>query len=155
MSDKSMRELRVNALRQGTVLDHLEAGTALRAHRVLSIPPEAVVTIGINLPSRRLGGVKDIIKVENHELSPDELNRLALLSPRATVVHIREYQIVRKTKVEMPETFGGLARCANPGCITNHEPVRTRFHLVSREPVRIRCHYCERVMRHADLEILP
>jgi aspartate carbamoyltransferase regulatory subunit len=143
----------VSALRHGTVIDHLSPGTALAAHRALGLDARALVTIGINLNSGKLGR-KDIIKIEDIELGRTELNRLALISPEATLSIIRDYRIVAKFRIEMPHEFTGIVRCSVPTCITNHEVMTTRFVVSRRDPLRLRCHYCERVLRPEELEII-
>lgn len=144
---------RVSALRHGTVIDHLNPGTALKAHRALAVPATALMAIGINLESTKLGH-KDIIKIEDVELGQQELNKLALISPNATLSVIREYEVVQKFSIEMPDEFVGIVQCANPACVTRHEDVATRFRVELRDPTRLRCHYCERVFRPDELEFL-
>lgn len=145
----------VSALERGTVIDHLAPGTALKAHRALRLPSEALVTIGINLESGKHQH-KDIIKIENVELSVDDLNRLALVCPDATLSIIRDYAVVRKLTVEMPAEFHGVIRCPVPACVTNHEDVETRFHVErgAGRAHRLRCHHCERVITPGDVELI-
>ncbi|MDE7335564.1 MAG: aspartate carbamoyltransferase regulatory subunit, partial [Muribaculaceae bacterium] len=38
-----------------------------------------------------------------------------------------------------------VVRCHNPKCITNNEPMSTRFVVIERNPVKIRCSYCGQV----------
>ena len=145
---------RVAKLRAGTVVDHLRAGTALRCLGVLGIPMDGVVTVGLNLPSGKLGH-KDILKIENRELNASELARIALLNPRATVTVIADFGVVRKIPLELPTAVDGVVRCPNPSCVTNHDPVTPRVRVDSTDPVRLRCHYCERRIRYDEVEFLP
>ena len=145
---------RVAKLRAGTVVDHLRAGTALRCLGVLGIPREGVVTVGLNLPSRKLGQ-KDILKIENRVLNASELARIALLNPRATVTVIEDFGVVRKLPLELPTAVDGVVRCPNPSCVTNHDPVTPRVRVDSTDPVRLRCHYCERRINYDEVEFLP
>lgn len=142
---------KVSALARGSVLDHLRAGTALRALRVLRIPADATVTVGVNLTSPRLGK-KDIVKIEGYELTSDEAAKVALLSPDATLSIIRDYKVVSKTKLALPPTFRGLLRCVNPACIVHLERVAGAFAVESRDPVRVRCEYCERSIAEHQFE---
>jgi len=90
-------------------------------------------------------GKKDIVKVENRELDPHELDKIALIAPKATINIIREYEVVKKHKVELPSEVVGIAKCSNPTCISNaREPVKSRFQIVSKDPLRIKCYYCDR-----------
>lgn len=134
---------KVSKLARGTVLDHLRAGTALRAFRILQIPPGTTVAIGVNLASRRLGR-KDIIKIEDYELTPDQAAKVSLLSPDATLSIIRDYAVARKQHLALPASFRGLLKCVNPACIVHQEKVPGAFTVERRDPFLVRCDYCER-----------
>jgi len=131
-------------LHEGTVIDHLPVGTALRALRLLRLPREGPVTVGINVPSTRFGR-KDIVRVERLELSKTELDRLALLGQKLTVSIVQDGRVTDKIVLEVPRTVEGILRCPNPTCITNGEEVVTIFHRVGTWPYRFRCHHCERM----------
>ncbi len=145
--------IKVSALREGTVIDHLVAGTALKVLKILGIPREGAVTIGLNLESRK-GGQKDIIKIERREVSPQEVEKIALLSPRATFSIIRDFKVVRKFKPTLPEVIDNLIRCPNPSCVSSDDRVATRFHVARTDPLKVRCHYCERALKKEDIEHL-
>ena len=90
-------------------------------------------------------GKKDIVKIENRELETKEVNKIALIAPKATINIIRDYEVVEKYKVELPDEIVGIVTCSNPTCISNaREPVKSRFLLVGRDPPQIKCYYCER-----------
>jgi len=144
---------RVAKLRSGTVIDHLPAGSALKCLALVGVPRDGVVTIGLNLPSKR-SRRKDILKMENRELTPAEMARIALLGPRATVCFIEDYALVRKLRLELPTVIDGVVKCPNPSCITNNDPVTPRARVESADPVRLRCHYCERRIRSDEVEFL-
>ena len=134
---------RVSKLKQGTVLDHLRAGTALRALRVLNLTPGQTVTIGMNLNSKALGK-KDIIKIDSYELNEDQAAKVALISPDASLAIIRDYKVVEKHALKAPVTFRGLIKCPNPNCIVHAERIRGSFVVERYDPVTVRCEYCER-----------
>lgn len=152
-ADAHERSYRVAKLRSGTVIDHLPAGSALRCLALLGIPSEGIVTVGLNLPSKRIKR-KDILKMENRVLTPAELARIALLGPRASVCFIEDYAVVRKLSLELPTVIDDVVRCPNPSCITNNDPVTPRARVESADPVRLRCHYCERRIRSDEVEFL-
>lgn len=133
----------VAKLKEGTVLDHLRAGTGLRCLRVLKLPPGTTVLVGINLTSKQ-HGKKDIVKIERYELSESEAAKIALISPDATLSIIREYKVVGKHGLHPPIAFRGLLKCTNPSCIVHTERVPGAFVVESREPLAVRCDYCER-----------
>jgi len=141
----------VSKLARGTVLDHLRAGTALRAFRVLNLPVNTTAAIGVNLHSRRLGR-KDILKIEDYELTPDQAAKVALLSPDATLSIIRDYAVLRKQPLAPPASFRGLLRCVNPACIVHAEKVAGSFTVERRDPFLVRCDYCERTFEEGQFE---
>ena len=130
-------------LQDGTVVDHLPVGTAARALGILGLPREGPVTVGMNVPSKRLG-FKDIIRVEGLELRKSEADRLALLGAMVTVSIVKGGSVVRKQRLEVPERLVGVLRCANPTCVTNHERMASVFDRTSEAPLELRCAYCER-----------
>lgn len=136
------KELAVAALRAGTVIDHIPADVLFEVARLLQVEnSEHQLTIGNNLPSRSLGR-KGIIKVADTIFPEATLNRIALLAPEANVNIIENYEVVEKRRVELPDVLVNVVRCNNPKCITNNEPMATRFIVVDRNPVTIRCSYC-------------
>lgn len=140
------RELRISKIRNGTVIDHVAAGRALEVLALLGIDgSEGLgVSVGMNVPSDKLGR-KDVVKVEDRELSRAEVDVLSLLAPEATVNIVREYEVVEKTRVERPDKVVGLLSCPNPDCITNaDEPVETTFDVVEDG---VRCGYCATIIR--------
>ena len=143
----------VAALRNGTVIDHLNAGMALKALEVIGLPKNGVALLGIGLTSSKMGR-KDIMKLENVELTPAEAEKLAVFGPQATVVVIRDYKVVSKVSVKLPETIAGILKCPNPNCITNHERGETRFRVETTKPLHVRCHYCERRIREEEFVLL-
>ncbi len=139
------KELKVSALENGTVLDHIPAENVYRALDILGLKGISnQITIGINLNSK-LFGKKGIIKIADRFFEDDELNKLALIAPHATVNIIRNFKVVEKKKLTMPEEIEGIAKCMNPKCITNHQPVKTRFAVIEEgNEISLLCHYCEK-----------
>ncbi len=140
------RKLRVSKIRNGTVLDHVTAGQALNVLSVLGIDGTSGlgVSIGMNVDSDTLGR-KDIVKIEDRELSSSELDVLSLLAPEATVNIIREFAVVEKTRVTRPDRVEGVLDCPNPDCITNAgEPVTASFVVIDDG---VRCEYCAEILR--------
>ncbi len=146
-----MKTLKVDAIRNGTVIDHIPAGMVLRVLNILSPRESDVAMIGMNFGSKAMGK-KDIIKIEGRELTAEEVNSIALIAPTAKVNIIREFKVAKKGKVEIPKTIEGLMRCPNPNCITNSEPITTRFSVLKQEPVTLCCSYCERVYHSREME---
>ncbi|MEM0083739.1 MAG: aspartate carbamoyltransferase regulatory subunit, partial [Candidatus Nezhaarchaeales archaeon] len=108
-------------------------------------------TVAMNVPSQKLG-TKDIIKIEGRYLSPSEVSKIALIAPKVTLNVIKDYQVVRKERLILPEEIVGIIKCSNPTCITNHEPqVQSKFLVLSREPLKIKCKYCETIMNQEEV----
>jgi len=149
----SREQLVVRKIKEGTVLDHIEQAKALKVLEALNIDGKDgnVVTVAMNVLSKKLGK-KDIIKIENRFLKPEETNRIALIAPRATVNLIRNYQVVEKRKVEIPDTFVDVFKCPNPTCISNsNEPISHIIDSVRKNPPLLRCRYCGRLLSPNEL----
>lgn len=140
------KTLSVAAIQHGTVVDHIPANRALPIIRVLHlVAHNAAVTVGFNLSSGRLG-LKDLIKIENHELTLQEREEIAIFAPQATVNIIRDYQIVEKLNLPLPKKITGFLMCSNAHCITRHEKIKSEFFIMATgKKVEVRCHYCETV----------
>ena len=139
------KELVVSALENGTVLDHIPAENVYKALDILNLKGvESQITIGINLASK-VHGKKGIIKIADRFFEAEELNRLALIAPNATVNVIRDFKVVEKKKLEIPSEVIGIAKCRNPKCVTNHQPIRTWFATEANgDEISLKCHYCEK-----------
>jgi len=138
------KQLKVDPIKSGTVIDHISAGKALQVADILNLRnPKNLMMIGVNLVSNKIGK-KDIIKIENRVLTDDEVNGIALISPNATHIIIEDYQVVSKQKIEIPKYIKKHIVCPNSNCVTNVEHVDTRFELANQDPVQVRCEYCEK-----------
>ncbi len=142
-----MRELKITPIKNGTVIDHIGAGLALDILRIVgvdSLDRDSTVSVALHVRSRRLGW-KDIVKVENMELSQTKASAVALISPTATISIIRDYKVAEKRALSLPDVVKGVLKCPNPNCITNRgEPVESEFQVVERRPLALKCLYCER-----------
>jgi aspartate carbamoyltransferase regulatory subunit len=136
--------MKVQKIEHGTVIDHIVAGMAFDVIRVLGLRNDRSMSILINSHSKK-GGKKDILKIENVELSADEASRVALVSPQATINIIANGNVVKKFNAEAPRIVKGILSCSNPNCISNqNEPVISEFHLGEAAGHRYICAYCER-----------
>jgi aspartate carbamoyltransferase regulatory subunit len=146
------KELVVSALENGTVLDHIPAENVYKALDILNLKGiENQITIGINLASK-LHGKKGIIKIADKFFLDEELNKLALIAPKATVNIIKDFKVVEKKTLETPAEVIGIAKCRNPKCVTNHQPIKTRFATIHEgNEMSLKCHYCEKIssIKHA------
>ncbi len=153
---KRDKKLEVTAIENGTVIDHIPAGSLFKIIDILRLDRETHrITFGNNLESKRMG-TKAIIKINDRICRPEEINRIALVAPNAVVNNIENYEVKHKQKVEVPSHIDGFARCANPKCVTNVENVKTAFAVVKREDggYALRCEYCEKITYPEQLEII-
>jgi aspartate carbamoyltransferase regulatory subunit len=151
-----VKEFKVTPIRNGTVIDHIQVGTALKVLRIIGVKEDVSSTVSVlmHVPSKKAGW-KDIVKIEDRELDPKELDKIALISPDATINIIRDYNVAEKFVVEVPKRIVGIMRCSNPGCITNkNEQVETEFVVESKKPVGLRCVYCDRVTTDISENVL-
>lgn len=147
------KELAVAALRNGTVIDRIPSSALFKTVKILGIEKlDKHVTIGNNLDSKKLG-TKGIIKVADTFFPDDVINRIALIAPTAKINIINDFEVVEKSSVTLPQTIVGIVTCDNPKCITNNEPMKTRFELVDPEKRVIRCHYCGHSVSAEDAHI--
>ncbi|UCG35980.1 MAG: aspartate carbamoyltransferase regulatory subunit [Candidatus Bathyarchaeota archaeon] len=147
------KTLRVSKIRDGTVIDHITGGHALDVVKILGITgrTDGIVLIALNVFSEQLN-TKDIVKIEGRELKPEEVDKIALLAPYASINIIRDYKIVDKKRVKLPDVIKGIVKCGNPACISNsNEPVQPKFYVRSQQPMMIRCHYCRYIMEKQDI----
>ena len=148
------QEMQVAALQSGTVIDHIPSSKLFQVVNLLHLDKEdSSVTIGFNLKSKKMGR-KSIIKVADKFFSDEELNQLSVIAPNVTLCIIHDYDVVEKKKVQMPQELLGIIRCANPKCITNNEPMRTRFHVLDKERGILQCHYCNREVTLEQVKLI-
>ncbi|MFW5707239.1 MAG: aspartate carbamoyltransferase regulatory subunit [Bacteroidota bacterium] len=151
MSEK-IKELKVSAIENGTVIDHIPANAVFQVIKMLKLDVfDQMVLFATNLESKKYGS-KGIVKVSNKFFKPEELNKIALVAPHASIIEIRDFQVARKTVVEIPDTITSIVKCFNPNCITNIEVITTRFAVVDKEDIRLKCHYCEKITVKKNME---
>jgi aspartate carbamoyltransferase regulatory subunit len=140
-----MKELKIQPIKNGTVIDHITAGHALKVLHIMGLPQSSSSIISVVMNVRSKMGQKDIVKVENRELDPHEVDKIALIAPKATINFIRNYEVKEKHRVNLPDEIIGIVQCSNPTCVSNsNEPVHSRFLVMNKDPLRIKCYYCER-----------
>jgi len=149
------KQLIVSKIKEGIVIDHIPAGKALKVLKILGIEGKEGyrVAMVMNVESRKLGK-KDIVKIEGKFLSKKELDLISLIAPTATVNIVKNYEVVQKYKVELPEKIKGVIKCPNPNCITNRprEIAQPEFILRKKEPVKLECAYCGTVIKGEEIE---
>jgi len=151
---KKKLKLKVSAIKEGTVIDHISASNLFKVISILGLDKiENQITFGTNLESQKLG-FKAIIKVSNKFFKDQEINKIALIAPHAKLNIIKDYEVVEKRVVEIPGTIKGIVKCFNPKCITNNEKVTTCFKVISKEPPALKCRYCEKITSEDQIKML-
>jgi len=140
-----MKELKIQPIKNGTVIDHITAGNSVKVLHILGIPRSSSSTVSVAMNVKSMLGKKDIVKVENRELDPQEVDKISLIAPKATINIIRDFEVSEKYRVKLPEEIVGIVRCSNPTCVSNsNEPVDSRFIVINEDPPHIKCYFCER-----------
>ena len=142
--------LEIPKIKNGTVLDHIPSENIMKLAEILSNKFKSTVTIGINFESKKLGK-KGIIKMEDTFLSEKEVNKIAVLARQGTLNIIKDFNVIKKYPLKIPEVIEEILKCPNPNCITNHEKTKTKFMVNKIEPLMIRCYFCERAFGKDEL----
>ncbi len=140
----SRKELIVSALENGTVIDHIPSKSVFQVIRILGLEKyNDQVLFATNLDSKR-HGKKGVIKIKNKYFKIDEINKIALVAPSATLIVIKDFNIIEKKQVEVPDTVENIVKCFNPNCVTNNEAIPTKFTMIDKDELKLLCHYCEK-----------
>ncbi|MBU2634184.1 MAG: aspartate carbamoyltransferase regulatory subunit [Nanoarchaeota archaeon] len=141
---------KITKIKEGIVIDHIDIGKVKEVAEILNLDTETPYTLGMNYESGKIGK-KDVLKIEGKELDEEDLNKVALIALNATINKIVNYKVVSKRKVELPKLIKGIVRCFNPNCITRYEDVETQFDVVKKNPLILRCYYCEKSSSKVEL----
>lgn len=149
------KQLKVSAIKDGTVLDHIPSDQLFKVIDILGLNKSGKqITFGTNLDSKLLGK-KGIIKISDKYFEDDDINRIALIAPMAKINIIHDFEVVEKRVLTIPSTIKGIVKCMNPMCITNNQPVDTLFTTIVESPgVKLLCHYCEKITDGDNLKII-
>lgn len=152
--NENKQALQVAALRNGTVIDHIPSESVFTIIRLLELEHMTNnITIGYNLESKKLG-TKGIIKIADKYFCDEEINRIAVIAPNIVLNIIRDYEVIEKKEVRLPDSLKGIVKCANPQCITNNEPMATLMHVIDKKQCVLRCHYCEKEQNKGEYTIV-
>jgi aspartate carbamoyltransferase regulatory subunit len=147
----SNKELKVSAIENGTVIDHIPSENLFKVITILGLDEISTqITFGANLDSKKLGR-KAIIKVSEVFFQDYEINKISLVAPHARLNVIKDFDVVEKSDVTIPDTIVGIVKCFNPKCVTNNEAVTTHFKVINKKEVALRCHYCEKITTQEEL----
>ena len=151
---KEQKKLSVSAIKNGTVIDHIPANSLFKVVNILGLKKlNLQMTLGNNLESKKLG-LKGIIKVSDKFFKDSEINKIALVAPMAKLNIIKNFEVVEKKEVIVPNEIIGIVKCMNPKCITNYNDITTKFKVTSKENVSLKCHYCEKITDQEHMKII-
>ena len=148
------KELVVSAIENGTVIDHIPADKLFQVVKALNLTEcKTQILMGNNLESKKLGK-KGIIKCQDKFFERDEINKIALITTFATLIVIRDYNVVEKKHIDTPDAIEGMVKCFNPKCITNNEAVTTKFKVIDKSDIKLQCLYCQKITKKETLEFV-
>jgi len=151
---KETKELRVSAIKNGTAIDHIPADSLFNVINILDLDKiNNTITFGTNLESNTQGR-KAIIKISEKYFEDSEINKISLVAPNAKLNIIKNYEVVEKKVIEIPDNFDSIVKCVNPKCVTNIEEVNTKFTVVDKQNLKLKCHYCEKITAKGNIEVL-
>tara|TARA_R110000868_G_scaffold179388_3_gene419406 strand:+ start:625 stop:1083 length:459 start_codon:yes stop_codon:yes gene_type:complete len=148
------KKLSVSAIKNGTVVDHITTDQTMRImHMLRLLDKKHKVTVGFNLPSKRMK-LKDLIKIEDHELTPEEANQISVFAPDATIAIIKNFEVSKKLTTKLPEAISSIFICPNSACVTHVEPVESYFHIrESGKVMKLVCQYCEKSFERNQVKV--
>ena len=150
------KELIVSAIENGTVIDHIPADKVFQVVKILGLEKVTnPVYFGTNVESKKYG-TKGFIKVADKYFAPEDVNKIALVAPTASIIEIKGFEVVNKMTVQIPERIEKIVRCFNPNCVTNKEhdiPTKFRVKYVDGK-LRLVCHYCEKYTSEENIEFI-
>jgi len=150
----SEKDLLVRKIENGTVIDHITAGKGLAVAHILNLISGGQATVVLlNVASKKLGK-KDVVKIENKVVSEEEANKMALIAPDATVNIVKNWKVVEKKKISLPDSLENIVKCPNANCITNSdESIKPKLFVEKKNVVKLRCFYCERMFDLSEIKI--
>lgn len=150
----TVKELKVSAIENGTVIDHIPASSVFQVIKLLGLENcSEQIFVGTNLESKKFVK-KGIVKVSNRYFKDEEVNKIALVAPYASLIVIKDYQVVEKRTIELPDSFEGILKCINPNCITNHEDIMQKYYVINKESSKVTCHYCEKNAEAKNMDFI-
>ncbi len=134
-------------IENGTVIDHLQPDALFKVIDLLALPRDKLVILGKNFESKKaLHGKKGVLKIVDYSPTPNQLNKIAVLSPYATVSYIKNGQVVEKGRVMLPLRIENIMECSNPNCISRTEQKEyapSVFYTLDTVQRIFQCHYCD------------
>ncbi len=152
--DKKRTELKVSALRNGTVIDHIPADQSFQVVKMLNLDESSrQIYFGTNLDSAKYGK-KGIIKITDKFFESEEISKIALVAPSATLIEIKDYDVTSKRKVHLPDSVEKIVKCFNPKCVTNNQEIDTKFYVTEdhKGNMKLACHFCEKTMGKESID---
>jgi aspartate carbamoyltransferase regulatory subunit len=138
--------LNIGIINEGIVIDHIEAGGAMKIYSYLNLEElDYSVAIIKNAKSNKMGK-KDIIKIEG--FIDIDLDILGVLDRNITINIIKNGIKVEKRNLNLPSQVTNIIKCKNPRCITSIEQeIPHIFRLTDTGKGIYRCIYCEQAFK--------
>lgn len=147
-----MKERKVAAIENGMVIDHIPPKNTFKVLDIINVK-SSLVTVGNNLYSRKMG-LKGVVKIAERHFSQEELNKISILAPNAKVSIIENFKVIKKMQIEIPKNFINIIQCRNPNCISRNQSIKSIFDVISENPLKVSCHFCEHSFDKSELKLL-
>jgi aspartate carbamoyltransferase regulatory subunit len=148
-------QLIVTKIKDGTVIDRIPPGKALKVLEILEIDANYPYTVALAMRvSSQKMSLKDVVKIKGKALNQEEIQKLSFIAPNATVNIIEDYNVKEKYQIQIPDKVEGFIECLNPNCVSNsNEPIESSFEVASQNPLILRCIYCDRIIDQKYLNL--
>ena len=132
----------IGKIEDGIVLDHITAGKGMQLYNILNLDKlDCEVALIQNARSDKMEK-KDILKID--KLIDLNLDAVGFVDPDVTVNIIKNGQLAKRSRLELPDEIVDIIKCKNPRCITTIEQELPQvFTLTDRKNKVYRCRYCE------------
>ena len=149
--EQNKEHLMVAALENGSVIDHIPTDKLFTVAQLLRLSEcKEEVVIANNLESQVMGR-KGLLKISGKFFTEAEISKLAVICPNIRLTVIKDFKVVEKREVTLPEELTNIVKCANPVCITNNEPMKTVFYRMDKDTLK--CRYCGKEQKLKDIKL--
>ncbi|MBQ6964282.1 MAG: aspartate carbamoyltransferase regulatory subunit [Bacteroidaceae bacterium] len=149
--EQNKENMMVAALENGSVIDHIPTDKLFTVAQLLQLRDcKEEVVIANNLKSNVMNK-KGLLKISGKFFNEEEISQLAVICPNIRLTVIKDYKVVEKREVLLPDTLTNIVKCANPVCITNNEPMKTVFYRKDKDTLK--CRYCGKEQKLKDIKL--
>ncbi|MCX8514285.1 MAG: aspartate carbamoyltransferase regulatory subunit [Burkholderiales bacterium] len=142
----------IGSIENGINIDHIPCGNAFYIMKILNLYKSEYQTgIGLNLSSKKIGK-KDLIKIENRELSAQEIQAISLFAVGSTLSILKDFKVIKKVILAMPDVVHGIIICPNKRCVSHHHVSQFLAVANRNNLIELKCNYCEKSFLLSDIK---